>query len=322
VGSGPSGLTVAGDLVKLGYEVTVFEGLHEFGGVLTYGIPEFRLPKMVVKVEIDYIRRLGVDFQNDVIIGRTFTIDELFHQGYRAVFVGTGAGPPIFLNIPGEFLNGVYTSNEFLTRCNLMHAYRTNEYDTPLFVGKKAVVIGGGNVAVDAARVALRSKAQDVSILYRRSRNEMPARIEEIENAEEEGIKMNFLKTPIEFKGLNGWVKSIECLKMKLSSFDASGRLRPIPIPDSNHILKADMVIISIGRKPNPTIPQTTIGLKTNGGRILVDAYGRTTIPKVWAGGDVVTGESTVIQAIGAGKIAANDIHEYLKNSQIKQYTG
>ena len=313
IGSGPSGLTVAGDLARLGYDVTVFEALHEYGGVLTYGIPEFRLPKRIVKAEVDSIAKMGVRFQRDVIVGKTVTLEELFDEGFKAIFIGTGAGPPLFLNVPGENLNGVYSANEFLTRCNLMKAYLFDEYDTPLYIGGEVTVVGGGNVAVDAARVALRAGGGRVTILYRRTREEMPARVEEVRNAEEEGVRFMFLTNPVRFTGHDGWVNSVECVKMKLGSLDESGRPRPIPVEGSNFAIKAEAVIIAIGRKPNPTVTQTTPGLKTNEqGLILVDSHGRTSLKGVWSGGDVVTGEATVISAIGAGKTAAASMHTYL----------
>ncbi|MEM2902841.1 MAG: NADPH-dependent glutamate synthase [Candidatus Bathyarchaeia archaeon] len=324
IGSGPSGLTVAGDLARLGYDVTVFEALHEYGGVLTYGIPEFRLPKRVVKAEIDSIARMGVRFQKDVIVGKTVTVEELFEEGFKAIFIGTGAGPPLFLNVPGENLNGVYTANEFLTRCNLMKAYLFDIYDTPIYVGGEVIVVGGGNVAVDAARVAMRAGGRRVTILYRRTREEMPARVEEVRNAEEEGVRFMFLTNPVKFTGHNGWVRCVECLKMRLGSPDESGRPRPIPVRGSNFAVNTDTVIIAIGRKPNPTVTQTTPRLKTlESGLIHTDSQGRTSIKEVWAGGDVVTGEATVISAIGAGKTAAESIHNYftriLKRKGVKR---
>jgi len=314
IGSGPAGLTVAGDLARLGYDITVFEALHEYGGVLTYGIPEFRLPKRIVKAEVDYVRKLGVNFQSDMIIGKTLTVEELFEESFRMIFIGTGAGPPLFLNIPGENLNGVYSANEFLTRCNLMKAHLFNGYDTPVFIGHQVIVVGGGNVAVDSARTALRAGADRVSIVYRRTKKDMPARVEEIENAEEEGVEIKFLTNPVRFTGDNGWINSAECLRMILGSLDESGRRRPVPVDGSNFLFKTDTAIIAIGRKPNPTVTQTTEGLRTHGsGLILTDEKGRTSLDKVWAGGDVATGEATVISAIGAGKNAASDMYARIK---------
>jgi glutamate synthase (NADPH/NADH) small chain len=317
IGSGPAGLTVAGDLAKLGHEVTVFEALHEAGGVLTYGIPEFRLPKSIVKAEIDYIKKLGVKILTNIVVGNTITIDELFEMGYDAVFIGAGAGSPRFLGIPGESLNGVLSANEFLTRCNLMKAYLFPEYDTPISIGNKVVVIGGGNVAIDASRTALRLKAEEVILVYRRTIHEMPARREEVFNAIEEGVKIRTLTSPLKMIGnKNGWVTKLECIKMSLGELDSSGRKKPIPIKNSNFFIDLDTAIIAIGRNPNQIIQKTTAGIKVNeDGLIVIDAKtGRTSKRRVWAGGDVVTGEATVISAMGAGKIAAKDIHNFLLN--------
>ncbi|MEM1562072.1 MAG: NADPH-dependent glutamate synthase [Candidatus Bathyarchaeia archaeon] len=315
IGSGPSGLTLAADLAKLGHEVVVFELLHLPGGVLTYGIPEFRLPKEIVKAEVGYIQKLGVEFRFGYVIGRTFTIHELLtDEGFDAVFIGTGAGPPMFMGIPGETLCGVYSANEFLIRVNLMKSYLFPGWDTPIKVGDKVAVIGAGNVAMDAARCALRLGAKEVHIVYRRSRSEMPAREEEIMNAEEEGVIFDVLTLPVAYYGdEKGWVRKMECIRMQLTEPDESGRRRPVPIPNSNFIADIDTVIVAIGRRPNPLIQQTTPGLKVNDdGTIVVDENMRTSIEGVYAGGDIVTGEATVISAMGAGRKAAKSIHEYL----------
>ncbi|MEM0050564.1 MAG: NADPH-dependent glutamate synthase [Candidatus Bathyarchaeia archaeon] len=315
IGSGPAGLTLAGDLAKLGHEVVVFEALHEPGGVLMYGIPEFRLPKSIVQAEIEYIKKLGVTIKTDTLIGRLYTIPELLNEeGFDAVFIGTGAGPPIFMGIPGENLSGIYSANEFLIRVNLMRSYLFPKWDTPIKVGDKVAVIGAGNVAMDAARCALRLGAKEVHIVYRRSRAEMPARKEEIENAEEEGVLFDILTLPVAYYGdEKGWVRKIECIKMQLSEPDETGRRRPVPIPGSNFMMDIDTVIVAIGRRPNPLIQQTTPGLKVNeDGTIVVDENMRTSIEGVYAGGDIVTGEATVISAMGAGRKAAKSIHEYL----------
>jgi glutamate synthase (NADPH/NADH) small chain len=313
VGSGPAGLTCAGDLAKLGYEVTIFESLHKPGGVLVYGIPEYRLPKKIVEIEIDYIKKLGSEVKTDFVIGKILSIEELLEE-YDAVFIGTGAGLPRFLNIPGENLNGVYSANEFLTRVNLMKAYLFPEYDTPVKKGKRVAVIGGGNTAMDSARTALRVGADKVYIVYRRSEKEMPARNEEIEHAKEEGIEFMFLTNPTEIIGdENNWVKGMKCIKMKLGEPDESGRRRPIPISGSEFPLDVDMVIIGCGQSPNPLVPEATKGLKTaKWGNIIVDENGRTSLKKVWAGGDIASGGATVIAAMGEGKIAAADIHKFL----------
>ncbi|MBS7605518.1 MAG: NADPH-dependent glutamate synthase [Candidatus Bathyarchaeia archaeon] len=315
IGSGPAGLTLAGDLAKLGHEVVVFEALHEPGGVLMYGIPEFRLPKSIVQAEIEYIKKLGITIKTDTLIGRLYTIPELLNEeGFDAVFIGTGAGPPIFMGIPGENLSGIYSANEFLIRVNLMRSYLFPKWDTPIKVGDKVAVIGAGNVAMDAARCSLRLGAKEVHIVYRRSRAEMPARKEEIENAEEEGVLFDILTLPVAYYGdEKGWVRKIECIKMQLSEPDETGRRRPVPIPGSNFMMDIDTVIVAIGRRPNPLIQQTTPGLKVNeDGTIVVDENMRTSIEGVYAGGDIVTGEATVISAMGAGRKAAKSIHEYL----------
>jgi glutamate synthase (NADPH) small chain len=315
VGCGPAGLTVAGDLIKKGHEVTILEALHEPGGVLIYGIPEFRLPKEIVRAEVNYLERLGVKLEMDVVVGKTVTVDELFQEeGYHGVFLGVGAGLPVFMNLPGENLCGVYSANEYLTRSNLMKAYLFPEYDTPIAVGKHVVVLGAGNVAMDSARTALRLGAETVRIVYRRSRAEMPARGEEIHHAGEEGIIFELLTNPIQFFGDDrGWVKAMECVRMELGEPDASGRRRPVVIPGSEVILETDMVIVAIGTSANPLIPATTPGLNTNKwGYIATDDTGKTSKQGVWAGGDIVTGSATVILAMGAGRKAANAMHEYL----------
>ncbi len=319
VGAGPAGLTVAADLAKLGYKVEVFEALHTEGGVLVYGIPEFRLPKSIVKAEVDYIEKLGVKLTPDALIGRLFTIDELFKKGFEAVFIGTGAGLPKFMNIPGENLNGVYSANEFLIRVNLMKAYRFPEYKTPLGIGKKVAVIGGGNVALDSARSAIRLGADKVYIVYRRSRDEMPAREEEILNAEEEGIEFKFLTAPTKIIGdEQAKVKAMEYITMELSEPDTSGRRKPIPIKGSETTMDVDTVIIAIGRTPNPIIQCTTKGLEVlQGGIIKIDREtGKTSLEAVYAGGDIATGEATVISAMESGKKAAKSIDEYLSKKQ------
>ena len=313
VGAGPAGLTAAADLAKLGYEVVIFEALHKPSGVLIYGIPEFRLPKKIVEAEAEYIEKLGVTIKTNAMIGKLYTLKELLEQ-FGAVFIGTGAGLPSFMGILGENLCGIYSANEFLIRVNLMKAYAFPEYDTPIYVGEKVAVIGGGNVAMDAARCALRLGAKEVKIVYRRSREEMPARAEEIENAEEEGIVFEFLTNPKRFVGNErNWVKAMECIRMRLGEPDESGRRRPVPIEGSDFIMDVDTVIIAIGRSPNPIIQQTTEGLQvTKWGTIIVDENGKTSLEGVYAGGDIVTGEATVISAMGAGKKAAKAIHEYL----------
>lgn len=318
IGAGPAGLTAAADLAKLGYDVVIFEALHLPGGVLVYGIPEFRLPKQIVKTEVDYVKKLGVTVNTDYLIGRIYTIPELLKSGFSAVFIGTGAGLPQFLGLPGENLSGIYSANEFLIRVNLMKSYDFPEYDTPIRIGRRVVVIGGGNVAMDSARSALRLGAEEVYIVYRRSRDEMPARIEEIENAEEEGIMFKYLTNPRRFIGdEHGWVKAMECIQMKLSEPDESGRRRPVPIKGSEFVMEVNTVVIAIGRTPNPIIQRTTEGLETTKwGTIVVDKDGKTSIEGVYAGGDIVTGEATVISAMGAGKTAARAIHKYLSTKK------
>jgi glutamate synthase (NADPH/NADH) small chain len=318
IGAGPAGLTAAADLVKLGHEVVVFEALHYPGGVLMYGIPEFRLPKSIVQAEAEYVKKLGVEIRVNCLVGRTFTIPELLKSGYDAVFIGTGAGLPQFLGIPGENLGGIYSANEFLIRVNLMKAYKFPQCDTPIRIGKKVAVIGGGNVAMDSARSALRLGAEEVCIVYRRSREELPARKEEIENAEEEGIVCKFLANPVRFIGdEKGWVKAMECICMELGPPDESGRRRPVPIKGSEFIMDVDTVIVAIGRTPNPIVQSTTEGLQvTRWGTVIADENGKTSIEGVYAGGDIVTGEATVISAMGAGKKAAKAIHEYLMNKK------
>ena len=316
VGSGPAGLTAAADLAKLGHNVTLFEALHVAGGVLMYGIPEFRLPKEIVQAEVDYVISLGVDLKLDTVVGKTVSVDELLKNGFQSVFLGPGAGAPMFLNIPGENLNGIYSANEFLTRVNLMKAYRFPEYDTPVKVGQKVGVVGGGNVAMDAARCALRLGAEEVYIIYRRSEVEMPARREEVENAKEEGIQFRLLTNPKQFIGNDqNWVTGMECYEMELGEPDDSGRRRPIAIPGSEYIIEVDTAIAALGTRPNPIIPQSTEGLETSKwGTVIADEVsGQTRKAKVWAGGDIVTGAATVISAMGAGKRAAADIDEHLR---------
>lgn len=317
VGAGPAGLTAAGDLAKMGHEVVLFEAFHATGGVLRYGIPEFRLPKeKVLQREVDYIASLGVEIKTNVVIGKTLTVDELFEEeGFQAVFIGTGAGLPQFLNIPGENLNGVFSANEFLTRANLMKAYLFPDYDTPIKLGKKVAVVGAGNVAMDSARTSLRLGAEEVHIVYRRSDKEMPARAEEIEHAKEEGVVFNLLTNPVRIIGdENGWVTGMECIKMELGEPDDSGRARPIPIEGSEFVFDVDTIVIAIGQNPNPLIPQTTSGLKIGRwGTIEADEEGATSRPGVFAGGDIVTGAATVILAMGAGKVAARAMDKYLK---------
>lgn len=316
IGAGPSGLTVAGDLAKLGYKVTIFEALHLAGGVLVYGIPEFRLPKdRIVAKEVDAVRRLGVEIETDVIVGRTMTIDDLLDkQGYDAVFVGSGAGLPRFMGIDGENLNGVFSANEFLTRANLMHAY-DDSFDTPIYTGKKVVVVGGGNVAMDAVRTARRLGADSV-IVYRRSEAELPARVEEVHHAKQEGIEFKMLTNPVRVLGdEKGWVKGIECVEMELGEPDESGRRSPVVKEGSNFEIDCDVVIMALGTSPNPLIKSTTKGLETNRrGCIVADEDGRTSRKGVFAGGDAVTGAATVILAMGAGRKAAKAIDEYLNN--------
>ena len=316
VGSGPAGLTAAADLAKLGHSVTIFEALHVAGGVLTYGIPEFRLPTEIIQAEVDYVASLGVELKLNSVIGKIDTVDELLKDGYQAVFLGTGAGLPMFMNIPGENLNGIYSANEFLTRVNLMKAHQFPEYDTPVKVGKRVAVIGGGNVAMDSARCVLRLGADEVYIIYRRSEVEMPARREEVENAMEEGIQFKFLTNPKQFLGNEqNWVVGMECYQMELGEPDESGRRRPIEKEGSEFIIDVDVVVVALGTTPNPLIAQTTEGLKTSKwGTVVTDEEtGKTVKLGVWAGGDIVTGAATVISAMGAGKKAAADIDKYLR---------
>jgi glutamate synthase (NADPH) small chain len=318
VGSGPAGLTCAGDLVKMGHSVTVFEALHKAGGVLVYGIPEFRLPKDIVQAEVDFLGRMGVELEVNQPIGMSETVDELLADGFDAVFVGTGAGLPYFMGLPGENLNGVYSANEYLTRSNLMKAYLFPKYDTPILRAKRVAVIGGGNVAMDSARTALRLGADKVYLVYRRSREEMPARGEEIHHAEEEGLDFQLLTNPINIIGNDqGLVTGMECLRMKLGQPDDSGRRRPVPIEGSEFLIDLDAVVVAIGNGPNPLIPQTTPGLETSKwGTINADEQtGQTSKTGVFAGGDVVTGAATVILAMGAGRNAAKAIDEYLKSN-------
>lgn len=315
VGSGPAGLTCASELAKLGYKVVLFESLHDTGGVLRYGIPEFRLPKAIVDEEVEYIKSQGVEIRLNVLVGATVTVDELFQEGFDAIFLGTGAGLPYFLGIPGENLNGVYSANEFLTRVNLMKAYRFPDYDTPVWVGKRVAVVGGGNVAMDSARTALRLGAEKVTVVYRRSRAEMPARLEEIENAEEEGIEFYLLANPVRILSDDkGWVKEMECVRMELGEEDSSGRRRPVPVPGSEFILDVDTVISAVGTDPNPLLVRTIPGLDLGrrGNVIIDEETGMTNIPGVFAGGDIVTGSATVIAAMGAGKAAAHGIDKYI----------
>ena len=316
VGAGPAGLTCAGDLAKLGYEVTIFEAFHKAGGVLVYGIPEFRLPKAIVQKEVDNLEQLGVNVMTNMVIGKVLSIDELFEEyGFQAVFIGSGAGLPTFMGIEGEGLVGVYSANEFLTRINLMKAY-LDEYDTPIRRGKSVAVVGGGNVAMDAARSAMRLGAEHVYIVYRRSEEELPARQEEVHHAKEEGIEFMLLSNPVKIHGdETGAVRAIECVKMELGEPDASGRRRPITVEGSNFEIPVDTVIMSLGTSPNPLIRSTTEGLDTNSrGCLITDTGMATTKEGVFAGGDAVTGAATVILAMGAGKTAAQSIHEYLEN--------
>jgi glutamate synthase (NADPH/NADH) small chain len=318
VGSGPAGLTCAADLAKLGYRVTIFEALHVAGGVLIYGIPEFRLPKIIVQGEVDYVKSLGVEIKLDNVIGKIATVDELLQNGFDAVFLAPGAGAPMFLDIPGENLSGIYSANEFLTRTNLMKAYRFPEYDTPIQVGRRVAVFGAGNVAMDASRCALRFGAEEVYIIYRRSKAEMPARLEERENAEEEGVIFKLLTNPSKFLGdERGRVRAVELYEMELGEPDASGRPRPIRKPGSEFIMEIDTAIPALGTRPNPIIPSTTQGLElTKWGTVLTDeATGRTSKDRVWCGGDMATGAATVISAMGAGRRAATDIDAGLQNS-------
>lgn len=315
IGSGPAGLTCGAELARLGYQVTIFEALHEPGGVLVYGIPEFRLPKKILKRDIEYLKHLGVKIEVNMVIGKVLTIDELFEKGFKAVFIATGAGLPYFMNIPGENLNGVYTANEYLTRSNLMKAYKFPECDTPIVIAKKVAVVGGGNVALDSARTAKRLGAEHVYLIYRRSEQEMPARNEEIKHAREERIEFNLLTNPVEIIGKDGWVKEIRCIRMKLGEPDDSGRRRPIPIKDSEFNIKVDVVIMAIGQGPNPVLTSTFPRLKLNKwGNIKADhETGKTNVRGIFAGGDIVTGAATVILAVGVGRKAAEAIDKYIR---------
>ncbi len=329
IGSGPPGWSCAGDLAKKGYAVTVFEALHTAGGVLVYGIPEFRLPKKIVAREVETLKALGVTVETNVVIGKTLTVDELFEQGFHAVFIGSGAGLPMFMNIPGETLCGVYSANEYLTRSNLMKAYESAPV-TPIQKGGKVIVVGGGNVAMDAARTALRLGAEKVTVVYRRSLEELPARLEEVEHAREEGVEFRLLNNPVEILGhhnpddprdpKNGFVERVKCIKMELGEPDENGRRRPVEIPGSEYELEADTVIIAIGTSPNPLIKSTTAGLTVNrrGGIVIEEETGRTSREYVYAGGDAVTGAATVISAMGAGKLAAQSIDRELSKKRTK----
>jgi len=321
IGSGPAGLTAAGDLAKMGYDVEILEALHTPGGVLMYGIPEFRLPKETVQAEIDYLRRLGVKVRTDVVVGKLYTLDELLEQ-YDAIFLGTGAGLPMFMNIPGENYNGVYSANEILTRTNLMKGYLFPQWDTPVKVGAKVAVVGAGNVAMDAARSSLRLGAEEVHIVYRRSAAEVPARAEEVHHAEEEGIIFDFLTNPIEVHGKEGWVTGMRCIRMELGEPDASGRRRPVPMEGSEFDMDVDTVVMALGTRPNPMVFSDAKGLdRTRHGTVVADVNtGRTKRERVWAGGDIVTGAATVISAMGAGRIAATDIDAYLNSSEEDAY--
>ena len=316
VGAGPAGLTIAGDLVKIGHDVTIFEALHKSGGVLIYGIPEFRLPKAIVDAEVDYLEKLGVKIVTNAVIGRSKTVDDLFAEGFHAVFLGVGAGAPVFMNIPGENLSGIYSANEYLTRSNLMKAYRFPEYDTPIACGKNVAVIGGGNVAMDSVRTALRLGADNAYIIYRRSEVELPARKEEVHHAHEEGVQFKILHNPVEYIGdENGWVKQIKCIRMELGEPDDSGRRRPIAIKGSEFTIDVDTVVVAIGTEANPVIPKTTPGLDVNkwGYIVTKNEAGETSREGVYAGGDIVTGSATVILAMGAGRQSANAIDTYVR---------
>ncbi len=321
IGSGPAGLACSADLAKKGYQVTVFEGFHKFGGVLSYGIPAFRLPKEIVESEIEYLQGLGVKLVPNFLVGRVKTIEDLFKDGYQAVFVGAGAGLPNFMGIPGENLNGIYSANEYLTRVNLMKAYKYPEYDTPVKKGKNAAVIGGGNVAMDSARTAVRLGAEHVYLIYRRSEKEMPAREEEIIRAHEEGVEFNLLTNPVRYIGdKDGFVRHVECIKMELCEPDASGRRRPVEVKGSEFTIDLDQVVVAVGNTPNPIIQRTTPGLKTKKyGEIEADESGKTSMPGVFAGGDIVTGAATVITAMGAGKAAAEAIDNYIRNLKYRK---
>lgn len=317
IGAGPAGLTCAGDLAKIGHQVTIFEALHAPGGVLMYGIPEFRLPKAVVHTEVNYVQSLGAELRLNAVIGKLYTVDELLEDGYEAVFLGTGAGLPRWMNIPGENSNGVYSANEFLTRTNLMKAYRFPEYDTPIMIRPRVAVVGAGNVAMDSARCALRLGAEEVHLVYRRAREQAPARLEELENAEEEGVIFHFLTNPVEILGTEKrWVRGMRVQKQELGELDSSGRPRPVPIPGSEYEMDVDMVVMAIGTRPNPMVFTDTPDLERSrrGTVVANEQIGRTKRPRVWAGGDIVTGAATVISAMGAGKRSAADIDAYLKD--------
>ncbi|MGD1047588.1 MAG: NADPH-dependent glutamate synthase [Candidatus Krumholzibacteriaceae bacterium] len=318
VGAGPAGITVSNDLIILGHDVTIFEALHECGGVLIYGIPEFRLPKAIVNREVEYVRSLGVKIYTDYVVGKTRTVDRLL-EDFDALFVGSGAGLPWFMEIPGENLNGVYSANEYLTRVNLMKGFRFPEYQTPVKRPCRVAVVGGGNVAMDSARTAVRLGADEVHLVYRRSRAELPARAEEAENAEEEGVIFDLLTLPVRLIGdANGWVQEIECLKMELGEPDASGRRKPVPVEGSNFRVPYDAVVIAIGNSPNPLIPMTTPGLEISkkGGIVTQPETARSSRPTIWAGGDIVRGAATVISAMGDGRIAAASMHKYLMKQE------
>lgn len=322
IGAGPAGLTAAGELARKGHKVTIFEALHLAGGVLVYGIPEFRLPKAILQSEVDYLKKLGVELTTNFIVGKTATLEELKQEGYDSFFIGTGAGLPNFMRIPGENLIGVYSANEYLTRVNLMKAYEFPEYDTPVYLGKRAAVIGGGNVAMDSVRSAKRLGAEPATVVYRRSRVEMPARVEEVKHAEEEGIEFHFLTAPIRYFGdEKGRVKAMECIKMELGEPDSSGRRRPIPIEGSEFTMEVDLVVVAIGQSPNPLIPQTTPQLKVGKwGNIEVDwETMATSLEGVFAGGDIVRGGATVILAMGDGRVAAAEIDKYLNSKKVRR---
>jgi glutamate synthase (NADPH/NADH) small chain len=322
IGAGPAGLTVAGELAKKGHQITVFEALHLAGGVLVYGIPEFRLPKHILEAEVDYLRKLGVEFKMNFVVGMSSSLEDLREEGYETFFVGTGAGLPNFMRIPGENLIGIYSANEYLTRVNLMRAYDFPEYDTPVYLGKRAAVLGGGNVAMDSVRVAKRLGAEMAAIVYRRSRTEMPARIEEVHHAEEEGIEFHFLTTPIRFIGDDkNQVKAMECLRMELGEPDSSGRRRPVPIEGSEFIMEVDLVVVAIGNSPNPLIPKTTPGLEVGKwGNVEVDwDTMATSMEGVYAGGDIVRGGATVILAMGDARVAAFEMDKYLDSKAVKK---
>ncbi len=318
IGSGPAGLTCGAELARLGYRVTIYEALHKPGGVLVYGIPEFRLPKEIVKREIEYVKRLGVEIEVNMVIGKVLTLDDLFCMEFKAIFISTGAGLPVFMGIPGENLNGVYSANEYLTRANLMEAYKFPESDTPIFKGLKVAIVGGGNVAMDSARTAKRLGAEHVYLVYRRSEKEMPARNEEIEHAVEEGIEFELLANPVEIIGKDGWVDKIRCIKMELGEPDSSGRRRPVPIKGSEFDIDVDAIVVAIGQMPNPLLASAVPGLELDKrGNIKAEPVtGKTSLKGVFAGGDIVTGAATVILAMGAGKDAAGAIDEYIRTGK------